>query len=151
MPRSYMLNPTKNIISTSTAQQYFSDMRSYFLTKFGKTPDALSEHMWEKFRRMMCNNTREKICREQIIPMFNSHEKASEDDRNSVSLCCLWSGSIDLAEFFCFFLSMIYNDSRGSESWFNSYMLFFHISIKSESVRSLSLIQSTNIMLWFAS
>ena len=51
------------------------------------------------------------------IKMFNHRETASEDDIILIAMMySIWARSSHGAEFWSFFLSMIYNASRGSES-----------------------------------
>ena len=102
------------LISYGTASGYMGSIKNELLDRFHRAgvgiPSTLQNEVWKR----MMNRVRSikwEQCRNDRKSMFGSKESASEADRMSLIIICIWSGTTTNAEFLNFF------PEHGDELW----------------------------------
>ena len=128
--RKYMKS-NEELISYATASGYMGAIKNLVVDQYKMddrgTPNQFSADIWKRYMHSI-RSIKWEQCRRKKSPLFGSKESASDADRLGLFAICMWSGTLENAEFMNFFQSMVMNCGRGSEIGLSR---FDHLKLKS--------------------
>ena len=113
--RKYM-KPTEEVVTYSTAVGYMGAIKIFLIVKFKSKgiPLQLQDGIWKRYLETM-RAVKFHQARKSHNPLMGTKEAATENDKKGVIAVCMWSATLDNAEFMNLFQAMVSNCGRGSE------------------------------------
>ena len=99
-----------------------------------------SDKIWSRMLAQIWYSKRE-YARLKKIKLFGSKEAASTNDRMGLLAVCLWSGTLDNAEFMNLFNAMIMNCGRGNEIAITTFSELSMRTIREENMLPFDTLQ----------
>ena len=95
-------------------------------------PLQLQDGIWKRYLETM-RAVKFNCARKSHHPLMGTKEAATEHDKKGVIAVCMWSGTLNNAEFMNFFQSMVSNCGRGSEIAISKYKDLSMTDIKEDN------------------
>ena len=110
------LKPNCDPISYQTATGYMSAFKCSMIDHYHLqgVPQQFQTHVWSRMLGKI-KSIKYDYARKAKIRLLGSKEAASKNDKMALGTVCLWSGTLDYAEFMNLFNGMVYNCGRGNE------------------------------------
>ena len=97
-------------------QGYMSAFKCSMIDKYHckSVPQQFQDQVWKRMLGKI-RSLKYDYARKTQIRLFGSKEAASKNDKMALGATCLWSGTLDNAEFMNMFNAMVYNCGQGNE------------------------------------
>jgi len=129
-------------ISYQTATGYMSSFKCAMIDHYHTTgtPQQFRQEIWSRMLAQIWHSKWE-YARLKKIKLFGSKEAASTNDRMGLLAVCLWSGTLDNAEFMNLFNAMIMNCGRGNEIAITTFSELSMRTIREENMLPFDTLQ----------